>query len=233
MQAFKASWDAGYHGFEIDIRMTADGELVIMHDSSLERTSNGTGVVEEQTADQLRKLKTKGGNDILFLDEFLEFLSGKSGLYVGVEMKTKPETLYPEERLAVYCDKLYKAVMKGKRADATYIFTSNDYRALRCMQSRHPDAELLLITSKPCNSETIALCKAAGIKRLGATMNGTSRESVRKAHKEGLTVSLWPGYTTDDFMLGAYLGADYMCTDIPVALKKWITEKTPYLKVTY
>lgn len=76
-----------------------------------------------------------------------------------------------------------------------------------------------MITSKPCNAETIALCKAVGINRLGANMNGTSRESVQKAHKEGIIVSLWPGTSVEDFMLGAYLGCDYMCTDIPIQLK--------------
>ena len=92
---------------------------------------------------------------------------------------------------------------------------------------------LLLITSKPCNNETIALCKTVGIKRLGATMNGTSRESVRQAHKAGLIVSLWPGQSIEDFMLGAYLGCDYMCTDIPIKLKNWIAENTPWIKVKY
>jgi sugar phosphate isomerase/epimerase len=55
----------------------------------------------------------------------------------------------------------------------------------------------------------------------------------KKAHEKGLTVSLWPGYTTDDFMLGAYLGADFMCTDIPIQLKKFHAEKAPWLNVKY
>ncbi|AWI10124.1 glycerophosphodiester phosphodiesterase [Ereboglobus luteus] len=233
MMAFKASYDAGYRGFETDIRMTKDGELVILHDSTLERTSNGKGAVEEKTAQEIRQLKTKKGNDFLFLDEFLDFLKDKPGLYVEFELKTKPVALYPEARLAEYCDKLYKAVMANKPADAQYLFTSSDYRGLRYLQSKYPGVDLLLITGKPCNDETIALCKALGIKRLGATMNGTSRSSVKKAHKEGLTVSLWPGLTVDDFMLGAYLGCDYMCTDIPLEVKKWAAEKTPWLKVKY
>ncbi len=232
LQAFKASFEAGYHGFETDVRMTKDGELVIMHDSTLERTTNGKGKVEERTADELRQLKTKKGNDILFLNELLDFLRDKPGLYVEFEMKTDP-SLYPEDRLIKYCDQLYRAVTERRPADAVYLFTSFDDRGLRYLQSKYPEADLLMITGKPCNDETIALCKSLGIKRLGATMNGTSRESVQKAHKEGLIVSLWPGLTVDDFMLGAYLGCDYMCTDIPVSLKKWITEKTPWLKVKY
>ena len=233
IQAFKASYEAGYHGFETDIRMTKDGELVILHDSTLERTSNGQGAVEEKTADEIRQLKTKGGNDILFLDELLDFLQDKPGLYVEFELKSNPVTLYPEDRLAEYCDKLYKAVMEKRPEDAVYVFTSSDYRGLRYLQTQYPGVDLLMITGKPCNDETIALCKSLGIKRLGATMNGTSRESVQKAHKEGLTVSLWPGLSVDDFMLGAYLGCDYMCTDIPIEVKQWITEKTPWLKVKY
>ena len=178
-------------------------------------------------------LHTKQGNKVLFLDELLEFLEGKEGLYVEFEMKTKPEALYPEERLHAYCDKLYDAVMAVKPADATFVFTSGDYRGLRYLQAKHPGVDLLLITSKPCNDETIDLCKAMGIKRMGATMDGTSRKAVKKAHKEGLTVILWPGQSVEDFMLGAYLGCDLMCTDVPIRVKNWLAENAPYIKVKY
>mgnify|MGYP000063693621 FL=1 len=97
LSAFQASYDAGYRGFETDIRMTRDGALVITHDSSLERTTDGTGTVEEKTEAEIRQLVTKQGNKMMFLDELLEFLEGKEGLYVEFEMKTKPEALYPEE----------------------------------------------------------------------------------------------------------------------------------------
>ena len=83
-----------------------DGALVITHDSSLERTTDGTGTVEEKTEAEIRRLRTKQGNKVLFLDELLEFLEGKEGLYVEFEMKTHPAALYPEERLARYCDEL-------------------------------------------------------------------------------------------------------------------------------
>lgn len=233
MEAFQASLDAGYHGFEVDLRMTADGELVVTHDSTLERTTNGKGIVEKTTAAELRKLRTKKGNKLIFLDELLEFLKPIKGLYVEFEMKTSPVEYYPEERLKEYCDKLYSAVMAARPDDAEYVFTSSDYRGLRYLQQIHPGVDLLMITSKPCNAETIDLALALGIKRIGCTMDGTNRQAVKKAHDKGLIVSLWPGYSPDDFMLGAYLGADFMCTDIPVQLKKFQTEKAPWLKVIY
>lgn len=233
MEAFTASYKAGYRGFEVDIRMTSDGELVVTHDSTLDRTTNGSGTVELTTADAIRKLRTKKGNKLIFIDELLDFLKDIDGLYVEFELKTSPVNLYPEERLHEYCDKLYKAVMASRPADAEYVFTSSDYRGLRYLQQKYPGVDLLMISSKPCNDETIDLALALGIKRIGCTMDGTSRKAVKKAHEKGLTVSLWPGYTTDDFMLGAYLGADFMCTDIPIQLKKFHAEKAPWLNVKY
>lgn len=233
MEAFQASYKAGYRGFEVDIRMTSDGELVVTHDSTLDRTTNGTGTVEKTTAADIRKLRTKKGNKLIFIDELLAFLKDIDGLYVEFELKTSPKELYPEARLQEYCDKLYKAVMASRPADAEYVFTSSDYRGLRYLQQKYPGVDLLMISSKPCNDETIDLALALGITRIGCTMDGTSRKAVKKAHEKGLTVSLWPGYTPEDFMLGAYLGADFMCTDIPIQVKKFLAEKAPWIKVKY
>lgn len=233
LAAFQASADAGYRGFETDIRMTADGHLVVTHDSSLERTTDGTGAVEHKTLAELRNLHTKGGNRLLTLDELLDFLDGRDSLYVEFEMKTTPADLYPTDRLAEYCEKLYQAVSSRQPQGALYLFTSSDYRGLRHMQAHHPDAQLLLITSKPVCAETIDLCRTLGIHRLGATMDGTSRQAVRQAHDAGITVSLWPGSNTDDFILGAYLGADYLCTDVPLAVKAFHRSTVPHLRVTY
>lgn len=233
MEAFKASHKAGYSGYETDIRITKDGELIVTHDSKLDRTTNGTGAVEEKTLAELRRLDTKKGNKMITLDELMEFLKDKPGLYVEFEMKTNPSELYPEEKLPEYVDKLYKKVMAKKPGDAEFIFTSSDTRSLRCMQQRHPDADLLLITSDPVSKATINLCKGLGIKRLGSKMEGTSREAVKLAHKQGLAVSLWPGQSIEDFMLGVYLGADYLCTDIPIRQKEWAEKNAPWINAKY
>lgn len=234
LSAFEASYKEGYRGYETDIRMTKDGELVILHDSDLKRTTDMNGKVEQMNAADIRNATTKGGHKVMFLDELMDWLDSKGDVtYVEFELKTNPKDLYPEARLKEYCEKLYERVMKNKPAGALYLFTSSDYRGLRYLQQAHPDAEMLLITGKPCNDETIALCKALGITRLGATMDGTSRKAVKKAHQAGLTVSLWPGSSLDDAVLGSYLGADFMCTDVPVAVKKGMSKHFPWIKAIY
>lgn len=234
LQAFQESWDAGYTGFETDIRMTKDGVCYMTHDNTLERTTDGTGTFEEKTSAEIEKLHTKEGHRLLRLDEFVQFLNGKDNLYVEWEFKTTPASAYPEGgRLEQYCEKVYQAAKRVKTKNSQFVFTSSDYRALRYMQIHHPDAELLLIVGKPICDETIALAKAVGIRTLGCTMNGTSREMVARAHKEGICVSLWPGSSVEDFMLGAYLGADRMCTDVPVKVKTWMEKNAPWIKVVY
>ncbi len=233
--AFQASRDAGYNGFETDIRMTSDGHLVICHDHTLDRTTNGTGILEKKTLKELRALETKGGNKIMTLDELMDFLKTcrQDGMYVEFELKTGPAELYPQERLEEYCDKLYKTVMKNKPEGATYLFTSSDYRGLRYLMGRYDDAECLMISSQPVNDATISMAKALGITRIGCRMPGTSKQMVEKAHKAGLSVSLWPSYSMEDFVLGCYLGADFLCTDIPIETKRTMTEKFPWIKVIY
>ena len=234
MYAFKKSYEAGYRGYETDIRLTADGKMVFFHDNTLDRCTNHTGPIEALTMKQVQAIKTKGGNPICTLDEFLDFFKDKHNddLYIEFEIKTN-EKLYTQERLEELCDKLYKEVTSKKPEGAVYLFTSSDYRALRYLQQKYKTTDMLLITSKPVNDETIALCKAMGITRLGAKMEGTSRATVKKAKEAGLTVSLWPGQSVEDLMLGAYLGAEYMCTDRPIEYMKFCKEKAPWLKVRY
>ena len=234
MYAFKKSYEAGYRGYETDIRLTADGKMVFFHDNSLDRCTNHTGPIEALTMKQVEAIKTKGGNPICTLDEFLDFFKDKHNddLYIEFEIKTN-EKLYSQERLEELCDKLYKEVTSKKPEGAVYLFTSSDYRALRYLQQKYKTTDMLLITSKPVNDETIALCKAMGITRLGAKMEGTSRATVKKAKEAGLTVSLWPGQSVEDLMLGAYLGAEYMCTDRPIEYMKFCKEKAPWLKIRY
>lgn len=230
LAAFKASYDKGLRGFETDVRITKDGVFVISHDASVERHTGSKGIVEEMTAAELKKLKTKKGNSLLFLDELLNYFADKPSIYIEFEMKTKPAD-YPQEKLEPYCDKLYKTLMAKKPATSSYLLTAFDKRPLIYLKAKYPEVDMLFITSSPLTQEVIQETLDMGIKRVGCTIGGTSREMVKKAQKAGLIVSLWPGHSVDDFLLGVYLGADYLCSDVPVAVYTHIKEKMPWVKI--
>lgn len=239
-KAFQDSWDAGYTGFETDIRRTKDGVLYLTHDHTLERTTDGTGIFEQKTSAEIEQLRTKQGNKMMKFDEFIEFLQDKDNLYVEFELKTKPVELYPQELVEEVAERVYQAAKSIRTKNSVLRFTSSDIRGLRYLKKAHPQmiskgpkSELLIIFTTGVTDETIETCKKEDIWVMGCKTDGTTRKMVEKAHKEGMIVSLWPTHKIEDFMLAAYLGSDAMCTDIPFTMKPWLEKNAPWLNVIY
>lgn len=231
LPAFKGSYDAGLRGFETDLRMTLDGEIVVTHDASLKRLTPCNKEIETMTAKEVRRVKTNQGNDMLFLPDLVKFLSARDSLYVEFEMKTNaPISSYPEDRLREYCMKLYDIIIPTKPTHSTYVFTSADERALKMMRELHPGVDMLLIINKPLCDETILEAIGMNIKRIGCRLDGTSKAAVDLAHKAGLSVSLWPNPNPESFILGYYLGADALVSDRAVSVKKFLDEKATWIK---
>lgn len=230
LEAFKASYEKGLHGFETDVRISKDGTFIISHDGSLARMTGHNGVVEEMTDEELKEVRTKKGNPLLFLDDLLNYFSDKPDIYFEFEMKTNPE-VYPQNKLELYCDSLYKIVTAKKPESSTYLFTSFDKRPLKYLKAHYPEVDLLYITSSHLTPEVIKETLELGIKRVGCNLGGTSRSMVQEAQKQGLLVSCWPGHSVNDFLLGIALGCDYLCSDVPAEVLQWMTEKMPWVKI--
>ena len=62
LPAFKMAADMGADGVELDIQMTKDGEIVVCHDETIDRTSSGKGWLKDFTFDELRRLDFSNGN---------------------------------------------------------------------------------------------------------------------------------------------------------------------------
>lgn len=229
LEAFQATYDKGIRGYETDIRLTGDGNLVISHDETLSRLTPSDGNVEKMTRKEISKVRTDKGNKILFVDELAKWLSKRDSIYVEWEMKSHG---YNEEQLRYYCDKLYNTAMKKKPANSTYLFTSFDKRALRIMQELHPDADLMLIIGRPLSEDCINQALELGVKRLACNMGGTSRDMVQKGKKAGLIISLWPGGGIEDFQLGVALGADALCCDKAVEVMEFAKKHMPWVTLT-
>ena len=97
MPAFRAAIALGVDQIETDVRITKDGELVLVHDGMVDRTSNGTGVVHDMTLSELRELdfgawkseKFKG-EKIVTLREFFELVKDLPDITLDLELKEYP-----------------------------------------------------------------------------------------------------------------------------------------------
>ena len=89
LSSFRSAIELGVDMIECDVHMSGDGELVVIHDHTLERTTNGTGFVGQRTLAELRALDAGDGERLPLLAEVCE-LSRQSGVGLCVEVKQNP-----------------------------------------------------------------------------------------------------------------------------------------------
>ena len=102
---FEKSLAAGIRAFEIDVRVTKDGKIVLQHDNTLKRTAGIDKCVEDMTEKELRAITLKDGSKLCFFDELLKLLKNYPGLFLEIEMKSSK---YSDEFLysSGYSDKV-------------------------------------------------------------------------------------------------------------------------------
>ncbi|MBE6929955.1 MAG: hypothetical protein E7463_06720 [Ruminococcaceae bacterium] len=131
MEAYRAAAELGVDQIEIDVRITADGELVLIHDATVERTTNGKGKVCELTLEQLKSLDAgswKGpefaGAKIPTLVEFLEYLKAYPNMTVDFELKEYPVEGWEETAYSV-CDRVMALIDAYGFTDRCVVNTFN------------------------------------------------------------------------------------------------------------
>ncbi len=91
LAAFRNSVALGVDAIEIDMRATKDGEIVIMHDTTVDRTTDGTGAVSDLTLEQIKALDAGGGERVPTYEESLEAVKG-TGVRLLLDIKTAAVT---------------------------------------------------------------------------------------------------------------------------------------------
>ncbi|KGR92184.1 glycerophosphodiester phosphodiesterase [Ureibacillus massiliensis 4400831 = CIP 108448 = CCUG 49529] len=103
MIAFQKAIDLGVDGFEIDIRLTKDEEIVVFHDDTVDRTTDGSGFVKDYTLEELKQLNHGFHFEDLdgtfpYKEERLpivtlkELLEAFPNIYINIDIKDSPET---------------------------------------------------------------------------------------------------------------------------------------------
>ena len=152
MLGFRGAIETGVAGMEIDIHMTKDGEIVVFHDATLERTSTGTGYVKDYTLAEIRKLSVGAkfknlekyetswdAESIPTLLEALELFKIHD-LEVIIELKTY-EIAYPGLE-----EKMFKVVEESGVDPGKVIYSSFHLPTLLTIKKVNPKAKLGFLT---------------------------------------------------------------------------------------
>ncbi|WP_038167585.1 glycerophosphodiester phosphodiesterase [Verrucomicrobium sp. BvORR106] len=214
LEGCQQSYGRGLRGFEVDIRLTKDDQLVLMHDAESSRTTKGTGKIEELTLAQVRELRTKDhGVPVPAMADLVAYFKDKPDVTLLLELKTSDTKVYSEERLATY-GRLVAAAVKDL-PKGTFWFTSFDRRVLALMKRLLPEAPTGLLTGTPPTPAFIQEALDLGCGRLSVSLDHTNRQYAHEVKKAGLQISLWPIRSKEDADLAVMLGANILCTDVP------------------
>lgn len=167
---------------ELDVQVSKDGELFIMHDTTVDRTTNGKGAVADLTAEQIRQLATKEGSEpVPTLDQVLAEVARAPGKRVFVEIKGPTPADTP--------DKVVAAIKKNGVADRATV-VSFDRDLVDAVKKLDPKQPTGFISKKFDKDEM----EYPG-EYLFITSSVVTKEKVEQAQKTGKKVYVW---TVDD-----------------------------------
>ena len=142
MASFRAAVELGIDAIETDVRMTRDGHLVLIHDREVDRTTNGTGRVDEMTLSEIKALDAGSWKDPRFTgekiptaEEFLDLMAGND-LLINWELKEYPRD-FGEDRARATVDRLVGLIDRFGVADRSILNSYSD-RLLEYAADRWP-----------------------------------------------------------------------------------------------
>ena len=211
LAAFRKALEIGAVAVELDVRLTADDHLVIMHDDTVNRTTGGTGLVAEMSLEQVRRLRV-GGEPVPTLREALEAVTPRGEAMLDLKVSGPPE------RRRELVEKT-TAVIEDLRCAESARFLMYDWDALSLVQE-HPQVRLYLdIYRTPVEGVVERFGKDVVNPDhciLYAWWDRVSFDQVREAHRLGFRICIFhPSGDVQGLEKLLRMGVDAILTDHP------------------
>lgn len=216
LSAFAAAVGAGVEMIELDVRLSADGVPVVIHDDTLERTTDGSGPVAEKTWDELCGLDAGSWKDEAFGFEGLPMLASvfkmvPPQVQVNIELKQNS----PELCAAVM------EVVAGFKAERRVVLGSFHIDMLMEVKMRRPSVWVQGITARP--DETIEALNDSSERFYDSF--SLDRRSIERRHvdwfnERGIAVWCWTVNDAEEAVRLGRMGVDLIVSDDPPEIIK-------------
>lgn len=189
MTAFaKAREIKGLTGIELDIQLTKDGEIVVIHDERVDRTTGGIGYVRDFTLAELKNLRINAGGgsyeQIPTMNEVFDLLAGKlkAGFKLNIELKN---SVYPYEGME---EKIVELVHQYDLEDAI-VYSSFYAKSMEKIRELEPEASIGILDTRvsDCLYKKNGGCGADALHPFWRGMD------LPKERLQGQTVRAWLG----------------------------------------
>lgn len=215
IEAFKYAYNQGARMFECDVQITKDDVFILCHDNTIDRTSNGNGIISELTYKEISNydfgswLDTKYvGTSILRLDDFLVFCKGKN-CFVELDIAERGFTITELE-------KLYKLVSSSEMLTKT-LFTA-EYETIESLV-KLSEQNLLVSCSGIIDKTKINLTINSNILSktevcfVSIPCQFLNEELIDYAHLNGMKVKVWTLNSKADIKEAFHMGSELIISD--------------------
>ena len=227
LAAFEAAWRSGAGSIEIDIQPTADGHVVVIHDDTVEATTDGQGVVTEMTLEALRALDAGSwfapayaGQRVPTFAEVLDLMVRRPGIDLLLELKGAWTTEQVRPVTA--------AIRAAGLADRV-IGQSFWPQSVTALAEADPDLRRgLLVFEVPDGLDAlVATCADLGVMTCNpyGPLLVTHPDLVDRLHAAGLQVQVWTLNEPEQWAAAVELGVDAVITDRPDRLAGWLAAR--------
>jgi glycerophosphoryl diester phosphodiesterase len=215
--AFKAALDADVPMIELDVTLSKDRKLVVIHDATLERTTNGHGRVNSYTLEQLKKLDAGSwfnpefaGEQIPELNEVLDLADGRA--LVNIEIKPHTyEAHHPPDSIEHQIVNLLH-----RRSIIDFVLISSfDLKILRRLTRIDPSPALGLISRQPADKNTIQNCHQIGAISWHPNHQILTSGQVKMMHAAGFRVFPYNADAADEIKRVVDMGVDGIISSDP------------------
>lgn len=223
MLAFQKAVEQGADGIELDVQFTKDKKIIVCHDDNIDRTSNGTGFVEDMTYEELLeydfgvfKGEAFAGEKIPLLSQVLDLIK-ESGLLLNIEIKNRGEKVDGLEDAV--CNMVHEYELCDK-----VLYSSFDHEMLRRLKAYDPTAKIgALYSHSPYNA--LEYMKGLQVQAVHPGKKVVfAQDMCRKALEQGWEVNVWTVDTLEDAEPLVKAGVTSLITNRPAFLRAELTK---------
>ncbi|ARH90158.1 MULTISPECIES: glycerophosphodiester phosphodiesterase [Streptomyces] len=198
LRSFVRAEHEGLDVIELDLHLSKDGALVVMHDADVDRTTDGTGPIAERTLAELRELDAGKGERIPVFEQVVEA--------VKAPLQAEIKDVAAAQALA--------EVMRARDLVGRVEVISFHDEALAAIRTLLPGVRTALVASR-YGADVVDRAQAVGATMLSLNIRRLTLELVERAHAAHLKVVAWTVNTHDQLRLARGLGLDGVVTDLP------------------
>ncbi|AOC94354.1 Glycerophosphoryl diester phosphodiesterase [Flavobacterium anhuiense] len=188
LQAFQKALDLNSDGIELDVHLSSDGYLIVIHDETIDRTTNGKGLVNDFTLAELKSFLIDGKYQIPTLNEVFDLVNKKC--FINIELKgleTAPKVVSLIEEYISEKDWKYEH----------FIISSFDWNMLEETSKLNPNISIGVLTEENIDT-ALAFAEKIKAKAIHPDFNLLNEENVHQIQEKGFLVLPWTVNSEED-----------------------------------